>query len=121
VADSSHRGRLRSFAGSTHLRHPTRRLPPKQRGPSVSRTWSRVTTKLVTRPAGFAGVREGADTRVATGQIATLSRNGRMIMANKDSQKGNVKKVGKSLKEKRAAKKAKVADKTISHIPPTNR
>jgi hypothetical protein len=43
-----------------------------------------------------------------------------MIMANKDSQKGNVKKVGKSLKEKRAAKKAKAADKTISHIPPTN-
>jgi hypothetical protein len=44
-----------------------------------------------------------------------------MIMANKDSQKGNVKKVGKSLKEKRAAKKAKAVDKTISHIPPTNR
>lgn len=45
--------------------------------------------------------------------------NGRTIMANKDSQKANVKKTGKSLKEKRAAKKAKVADKTASHIPPT--
>jgi hypothetical protein len=42
-----------------------------------------------------------------------------MIMANKDSQKANVKKTGKSLKEKRAAKKAKVADKSASHIPPT--
>jgi hypothetical protein len=42
-------------------------------------------------------------------------------MANKDSQKANTKKVGKSLKEKRSAKKAKAADKTASHIPPTNR
>jgi len=47
------------------------------------------------------------------------SKDGRMIMANKDSQKSNTKKVGKSLKEKRAAKKAKAADKATSHIPPT--
>ena len=40
-------------------------------------------------------------------------------MANKDSQKANAKKAGKTLKEKRSAKKAKAADKTLSHIPPT--
>jgi len=46
--------------------------------------------------------------------------NGQMIMGNKDSQGGNTKKAGKSLKEKRAAKKLKSADKaTGSHIPPT--
>jgi hypothetical protein len=53
---------------------------------------------------------------------ATLRRtqtNGHRIMANKDSQKANTKKVGKTLKEKRSAKKAKAADKGASHIPPT--
>lgn len=42
-----------------------------------------------------------------------------MIMANKDSQKANTKKVGKTLKEKRSAKKAKADGKSSSHIPPT--
>jgi hypothetical protein len=41
-------------------------------------------------------------------------------MANKDSQRTNTKKAGKTLKEKRAVKKAKSADKqATSHIPPT--
>jgi len=41
-------------------------------------------------------------------------------MGNKDQQGGNAKKAGKTLKEKRAAKKIKSADKaTGSHIPPT--
>jgi hypothetical protein len=40
-------------------------------------------------------------------------------MANKDSQKANAKKAGKTLKEKRSAKKAKAAQKNVSHIPPT--
>jgi hypothetical protein len=42
-------------------------------------------------------------------------------MGNKDSQSSNVKKPAeRTLKEKRAAKKAKLADKaTGSHIPPT--
>ena len=39
-------------------------------------------------------------------------------MSNKSPQKSNVKKQGKTLKEKRAAKKAKQADKPSS-IPPT--
>jgi hypothetical protein len=44
-----------------------------------------------------------------------------MAMANKDSQRSNAKKpADKTLKEKRAAKKAKLADKAPgSHIPPT--
>jgi hypothetical protein len=49
------------------------------------------------------------------------AKNGRQIMANKDSQKANTKKVGKTLKEKRSAKRAKAAGKAASHIPPTNR
>lgn len=40
-------------------------------------------------------------------------------MANKTIQKVNEKKVGKTLKEKRAAKKAKHATKSTSLIPPT--
>lgn len=40
-------------------------------------------------------------------------------MADKSSQKVNVKKQGKSLKEKRAAKKAKRSDKPSPLIPPT--
>jgi len=44
-----------------------------------------------------------------------------MIMANKDSQKANTKKVGKTLKEKRSAKKAKAASAAASHIPSTGR
>ena len=42
-------------------------------------------------------------------------------MANKDNQKANTKKVGKTLKEKRSAKKAKAAGKATSHIPSTGR
>jgi hypothetical protein len=41
-----------------------------------------------------------------------------VAMSNKSPQKGNVKKQGKTLKEKRAAKKLKHADKP-SLIPPT--
>jgi hypothetical protein len=41
-------------------------------------------------------------------------------MSNKSPQKSNVKKQGKTLKEKRVAKKAKRADKP-SLIPPTGR
>ena len=41
-------------------------------------------------------------------------------MADKSPKKSNNKKAGKSLKEKRAAKKLKSADKAAgSHIPPT--
>lgn len=41
-------------------------------------------------------------------------------MGNKDRQSGNAKKAGKTLKEKRAAKKAKVATKSApSQIPAT--
>lgn len=42
-------------------------------------------------------------------------------MANKAIQKVNRKKPGKTLKEKRAAKKAKTAAKTAPLIPPTGR
>jgi hypothetical protein len=41
-------------------------------------------------------------------------------MSNKSPQKSNVKKVGKTLKEKRSAKKAKTETKS-SVIPPTGR
>lgn len=40
-------------------------------------------------------------------------------MGNKSAQKSNDKKVGKSLKEKRAIKKSKTSDKSSSTIPPT--
>lgn len=40
-------------------------------------------------------------------------------MANKSNQKADTKKQGKSLKEKRAAKKAKVENKAASNIPQT--
>jgi hypothetical protein len=42
-------------------------------------------------------------------------------MGNKSEQKSNVKKEGKSLKEKRAVKKTKAADKASSTIPTTGR
>ncbi|MEH0841169.1 hypothetical protein V6U81_02090 [Micromonospora sp. CPCC 205711] len=42
----------------------------------------------------------------------------RVVMADKSHQKSNLKKQGKTLKEKRASKKAKQADKSSS-IPPT--
>jgi hypothetical protein len=49
-----------------------------------------------------------------------FSMNGKAtIMGDKSSQKSNVKKEGKSLKEKRSAKKAKAADKGT--IPTTGR
>jgi hypothetical protein len=40
-------------------------------------------------------------------------------MANKTNQKANHKKQGRTLKEKRAAKKAKNAAKSVPLIPPT--
>jgi hypothetical protein len=40
-------------------------------------------------------------------------------MANKSNHKADSKKQGKTLKEKRAAKKAKTAGKSTSLIPPT--
>ncbi|WP_255437029.1 hypothetical protein [Actinoplanes solisilvae] len=40
-------------------------------------------------------------------------------MANKSAHKEDRKKQGSSLKEKRAAKKAKIQEKSTSHIPPT--
>jgi hypothetical protein len=40
-------------------------------------------------------------------------------MGNKSAQKVNTKKAGKSLKEKRAIKKAKTENKSTSLIPPT--
>lgn len=40
-------------------------------------------------------------------------------MANKSNQKADSKKQGKTLKEKRAVKKAKTADKSASRIPQT--
>lgn len=43
---------------------------------------------------------------------------GRTVVSSKSPQKSNVKKPGKTLKEKRAAKKAKHADKPAL-IPPT--
>ena len=42
-------------------------------------------------------------------------------MANKSAHKEDRKKQGSSLKEKHAAKKAKVADKSASHIPSASR
>jgi hypothetical protein len=42
-------------------------------------------------------------------------------MANKSAHKEDRKKQGSSIKEKRAAKKAKVAEKSASHIPSTGR
>ena len=42
-------------------------------------------------------------------------------MANKSAHKEDRNKQGSSLKEKRAAKRAKVADKSASHIPSTSR
>jgi hypothetical protein len=108
VADPSGRDCLRSFAGFTDSRAPPIRA---------------LNATVALAPAGW---RRAPDLPKAT--ICSLRRsidsphhatNGRMIMANKDSQKANVKKTGKSLKEKRAAKKAKVADKSASHIPPT--
>lgn len=42
-------------------------------------------------------------------------------MSDKSPRKDSAKKPGKSLKEKRAAKKANKADKSSSHIPPTGR
>jgi hypothetical protein len=42
-------------------------------------------------------------------------------MGDKSSQKTNTKKEGKSLKEKRAVKKAKTADKSNSTIPTSGR
>jgi hypothetical protein len=41
-------------------------------------------------------------------------------MANKSNQKSDRKKPGKTLMEKRAAKKAKTAAKSAPLIPPTN-
>jgi hypothetical protein len=61
-----------------------------------------------------------ADSEFACDDRPPPAQNGQRIMANKDSQKANTKKVGKTLKEKRSAKRAKAADKTASHIPPTN-
>ncbi len=43
------------------------------------------------------------------------------IMGDKSSQKSNVKKEGKSIKEKRAAKVAKAAGKSATTIPTTGR
>jgi hypothetical protein len=40
-------------------------------------------------------------------------------MGNKSTQKVNTKKVGKTLKEKRSAKKSKSAAKSTSLVPPT--
>ena len=40
-------------------------------------------------------------------------------MADKSAHKESRKKQSSTLKEKRAAKKAKTADKSASHIPPT--
>jgi hypothetical protein len=42
-------------------------------------------------------------------------------MANKSAHKEDRKKQARSLKEKRADKKVKVANKSESHIPPTGR
>jgi hypothetical protein len=42
-------------------------------------------------------------------------------MANKSARKEDQKKQGRTLKEKRAAKNAKNAEKSTSHIPPTGR
>ena len=42
-------------------------------------------------------------------------------MADKSAHKESRKKQGSTIKEKRAAKKAKVAEKSASHIPPTSR
>lgn len=42
-------------------------------------------------------------------------------MADKSTRKVNTKKQGKTVKEKRAAKKAKGAAKSVSLIPPTGR
>ncbi|MGA5305877.1 hypothetical protein ACPCHT_38700 [Nucisporomicrobium flavum] len=42
-------------------------------------------------------------------------------MADKSAHKEDRKKQGSTIKEKRAAKKAKVAAKSPSHVPPTNR
>jgi hypothetical protein len=42
-------------------------------------------------------------------------------MADKSAHKENRKKQSRSLKEKRAAKKAKTDSKSTSHIPPTGR
>jgi hypothetical protein len=52
---------------------------------------------------------------------ATHDVPGRVIMGDKSSQKTNTKKEGKSLKEKRAVKKAKTADKSGTTIPTTGR
>jgi hypothetical protein len=42
-----------------------------------------------------------------------------VMMSDKSPHKANSKKVGKTLKEKRAAKQAKTATKSTTHIPPT--
>jgi hypothetical protein len=108
VADPSGRDRLRSFAGSTDSRAP----PIRPLNAAVA---------LV--PAGRRRIPDLPQATICDTRRSIDSphhaTNGQMIMANKDSQKANVKKTGKSLKEKRAAKKAKVADKSASHIPST--
>lgn len=70
-------------------------------------------TELVTR-AGH-----GAELPSATGRRPPHRDDWMTTMANKDNQKANTKKVGKTLKEKRSAKKAKAAGKATSHIPST--
>ncbi len=45
----------------------------------------------------------------------------KVTMANKSNQKGEMKKQGRTLKEKRAIKKAKTAEKEASRIPQTGR
>src|SRR5438093_792718 len=62
------------------------------------------------------GLRRAQRDAVAASTILML--RGRTVVSDKSPQKSNVKKLGKSLKEKRAAKKAKRAVKP-SLIPPT--
>jgi hypothetical protein len=86
---------------------------PTPNGWVLERSWSseRAHWTAATAP-------EGIDVGGATDEPFQRP-NGRMIMANKDRNKGNVKKVGKTLKEKRSAKKAKAANTGASHIPST--
>lgn len=71
--------------------------------------------------AGCADPQASAHSRPVTGSANSTSANEGVIMSDKSPQKANAKKQGKTLKEKRAAKrikKIKQADKT-SKIPPT--
>jgi ribosomal protein S12 methylthiotransferase accessory factor YcaO len=52
---------------------------------------------------------------------ATYLSKRKVTMADKSSHKTNTKKVGKTLKEKRAAKKAKSTTKSTTIIAPTQR